>query len=198
MLTKPIGEDKIRNMVKRSVGFFTLNDVETENIITDTIVNVLSSKRKKIDNIQAEMLAKPEDIPNGYACTEDAVNLVKLIHSVLSEYLADNIDWWVEIALEQYRRIAEIEIRRITNEVLSAYAKGNKAVTKEDVKNATYKSMFQNTPSTKVNVLIPKSDELTNDIIAMVNEFRGRHGKPIIFNESSPISDTVASAVDKI
>jgi hypothetical protein len=198
MQLRDIGEDKIKAMVRQSLMRFSLHNTETENVITETISGILSGKTEKIDEIKKNSLIKVSDLPEGYVSINDAVSLVQLLNAVLSEYLADNIDWWVEIALEQYRRIAEIEIKRITNEVLSAYAKGNKAVTKEDVKNATYKSMFQNTPSTKVNVLIPKSDELTNDIIAMVNEFRGRHGKPIIFNESSPISDTVASAVDKI
>lgn len=166
-------EAKIKRTVLRAVRKFEAFDEETIDCIQKTVIDIMTNKGATIDEIRKNSLIKIEDMPNGYTSIDNAVNIANIVHTVISEYLSDAIDWWMEIALNQYRHIATVEARRITDTILDIYSK-KKDITVEDVRDATYKTFFRNTPRAKVEILIPKDNEITNILLELVDEYKKR------------------------
>lgn len=175
-------KNKIMNLVSRTLSRNGIIDNSSILEIDSVIDRILNSKEKKINDIKNKAISTTikkygdkhiENHNTEVVIEEDAINLAMLIHTVLSEYLADNIDWWIEIALDQYRKIATAEVNKIVDEILTSYS-SKRYLTENDVKNATYRSFFKNAPNTRVEVLIPKDNEFIKCLVEMVDEYKNR------------------------
>jgi hypothetical protein len=69
------------------------------------------------------------------------VDLADLLTAVLSEFLSDYLEWWIDQSMNQYEKLATSEMRRIGVAILQAYA-DNKKIKKEDLKAIMDKSLY--------------------------------------------------------
>lgn len=179
--------EKEKNKIMRTINKALMrnNIIDTESIdeIESVISRVLVNRSDAINNIKTNSLSKTlkkydkkyvENVNSEVVNTDDAINLAMLIHTVLSEYLADNIDWWIETALEQYRQIATSEVNKIVDTILVAYS-SKRYLTEDDVKNATYRSFFRNTPKNRVEMLIPKDLAFVKDLVEVIKDYKERN-----------------------